>query len=86
MKKILAIALLALLVSCGGEQKEHRYMVVCNNKQDTSFVTAKYWRTYTDSRPIGGRKSVTEFTSSSGNSVVYDVDRIIALDSTNTNK
>lgn len=84
MKKILAIALLALLVSCGGEQKEHRYMVVCNNKQDTSFVTAKYWRTYTG--PIGGRKSVTEFTSSSGNSVVYDVDRIIALDSTNTNK
>lgn len=87
-KKLLytAIALLALLSSCG-EEKEHRYMVICNNRQDTLEVIAKYWRTVVVSKipPIEGVKSVTEFTSDYGNSSIYNVDCIIAKDSTNNN-
>ena len=89
MKKLAytAIALLALLSSCG-EEKEHRYMVICNNMQDTLEVVAKYWRTVEVSkldRYNESIKSITEFTSDYGTSLIYNVDCIIAKDSINKN-
>lgn len=87
MKKIayIAISLLILLSSCTKE-KEHRYMVIHNDYRDTTMVVARYWRTDTKETLWNlpyNIKSVTEFTSDYGISIIYNVDCIIATDSIN---
>lgn len=85
MKKSALFLLSILFLSCG-EQKEHHFIVVHNNYKDTTEVVAKYWHTKEVSkldRYNDSIKSITEFTSDYGISLIYNVDCIIAKDSIN---
>lgn len=86
MKKSVLFLASLLFLSCS-EEKEHRYLVVHHNYSDTTEVVAKYWRTNTVSKldryKNDSIKSITEFTSSYGSSLIYNVDCIIAKGSFN---
>lgn len=81
MKKSALFLLPILFLSCE-EPREHHFIVVHNNYKDTTEVVAKYWRC---ARPafVDGIKSITEFTSDNGVSLIYNVNCIIAKDSIN---
>ena len=87
MKKSTLFLSALLFLSCE-EQNEHHFIVVHNNYKDTTEVVAKYWRTREVSkldRYNESVKSITEFTSDYGKSLIYNVDCIIAKDSINKN-